>query len=112
MDLIMDILVRYKGLLFDLFREGYFVVVEGFIKLFSDEVRKEVLMKFVFGKVRGFDCFFLVIEVLVKYDEKYMFQEVVVVIEKNKKIIEVNYVSEEVVKVVFQMGIGYVMKYN
>ncbi|KAJ0253583.1 Cytochrome c-type biogenesis protein CcmE [Hirschfeldia incana] len=89
-DLITDILVRYKGSLPDLFREGHSVVVEGFIKPFSDEVRKEVSTKAVSGKARGLDCFFSATEVLAKHDEKYMPQEVAAAIEKNKKIIEAN----------------------
>ncbi|KAF8099787.1 hypothetical protein N665_0237s0041 [Sinapis alba] len=89
-DLITDILVRYKGSLPDLFREGHSVVVEGFIKPFSEEVRKEVSTKPVSGKARGLDCFFSATEVLAKHDEKYMPQEVAAAIEKNKKIIEAN----------------------
>ncbi|KAF3569875.1 hypothetical protein F2Q69_00061600 [Brassica cretica] len=98
-DLITDILVRYKGSLPDLFREGHSVVVEGFIKPFSDEVRKEVSTKPVSGKARGLDCFFSATEVLAKHDEKYMPQEVAAAIEKNKKIIEANHASEEAAKV-------------
>ncbi|CAH8358343.1 unnamed protein product [Eruca vesicaria subsp. sativa] len=98
-DLITDILVRYKGSLPDLFREGHSVVVEGFIKPFSDEVRKEVSKKAVSGKARGIDCYFSATEVLAKHDEKYMPQEVAAAIEKNKKIIEANQVSAEAAKV-------------
>lgn len=98
-DLITDILVRYKGSLPDLFREGHSVVVEGFIKPFSDEVRKEVSTKPVSGKARGLDCFFSATEVLAKHDEKYMPQEVAAAIEKNKKIIEANHASGEAAKV-------------
>ncbi|KAF3498398.1 hypothetical protein DY000_02055915 [Brassica cretica] len=98
-DLITDILVRYKGSLPDLFREGHSVVVEGFIKPFSDEVRKEVSTKPVSGKARGLDCFFSATEVLAKHDEKYMPQEVAAAIEKNKKIIEASHASEEAAKV-------------
>ncbi|XP_010503880.1 PREDICTED: uncharacterized protein LOC104781012 [Camelina sativa] len=87
-DLITDILVRYKGSLPDLFREGHSVVVEGFIKPYTDEVRKEVSTKAVSKKARNLDCFFSATEVLAKHDEKYMPQEVAAAIEKNKKIIE------------------------
>ncbi|EOA25919.1 hypothetical protein CARUB_v10019299mg [Capsella rubella] len=87
-DLITDILVRYKGSLPDLFREGHSVVVEGFIKPYTDEVRKEVSTKPVSQKARNLDCFFSATEVLAKHDEKYMPQEVAAAIEKNKKIIE------------------------
>ncbi|XP_018434117.2 LOW QUALITY PROTEIN: cytochrome c-type biogenesis protein CcmE homolog, mitochondrial [Raphanus sativus] len=89
-DLITDILVRYRGSLPDLFREGHSVVVEGFIKPFSEEVRKEVSTKAVSGKARGLDCFFSATEVLAKHDEKYMPGEVAAAIEKNKKIIAAN----------------------
>jgi len=87
-DLITDILVRYKGSLPDLFREGHSVVVEGFIKPYTDEVRKEVSTKPISKKARNLDCFFSATEVLAKHDEKYMPQEVAAAIEKNKKIIE------------------------
>ncbi|XP_010515610.1 PREDICTED: uncharacterized protein LOC104791424 [Camelina sativa] len=87
-DLITDILVRYKGSLPDLFREGHSVVVEGFIKPYTNEVRKEVSTKAVSKKARNLDCFFSATEVLAKHDEKYMPQEVAAAIEKNKKIIE------------------------
>ncbi|CAI0412441.1 unnamed protein product [Linum tenue] len=39
-DLITDILVRYKGALPDLFREGHSVVVEGFVRPITEELRK------------------------------------------------------------------------
>lgn len=87
-DLITDILVRYKGSLPDLFREGHSVVVEGFIKPYTDEVRREVSTKPISKKARNLDCFFSATEVLAKHDEKYMPQEVAAAIEKNKKIIE------------------------
>ncbi|CAN8278819.1 unnamed protein product [Cochlearia groenlandica] len=93
-DLITDILVRYKGSLPDLFREGHSVVVEGFIKPFTDEVMKEVSTKPVSQKARNLDCFFSATEVLAKHDEKYMPQEVAAAIEKNKKIIEANQEAE------------------
>lgn len=87
-DLITDILVRYQGSLPDLFREGHSVVVEGFVKPFSDEIRKEVSSKSVSGKARSAECYFSATEVLAKHDEKYMPQEVAAAIEKNKKMIE------------------------
>ncbi|MED6168827.1 hypothetical protein PIB30_015203 [Stylosanthes scabra] len=87
-DLITDILVRFQGSLPDLFREGHSVVVEGFVKPFTDEIRKEVSAKSVSGKARSGDCYFSATEVLAKHDEKYMPKEVAAAIEKNKKIIE------------------------
>ncbi|CAA7019277.1 unnamed protein product [Microthlaspi erraticum] len=95
-DLITDILVRYKGSLPDLFREGHSVVVEGFIKPYTDEIRKDISTKPVSQKARNLDCFFSATEVLAKHDEKYMPQEVAAAIEKNKKIIEA---SEQAAKV-------------
>ncbi|KAF3444632.1 hypothetical protein FNV43_RR14325 [Rhamnella rubrinervis] len=87
-DLMTDILVRYKGSLPDLFREGHSVVVEGFVKPFTDEIRKEVSTKSVSGKARTGECYFSATEVLAKHDEKYMPAEVAAAIEKNKKKIE------------------------
>ncbi|XP_034689216.1 cytochrome c-type biogenesis protein CcmE homolog, mitochondrial-like [Vitis riparia] len=84
-DLITDILVRYQGALPDLFREGHSVVVEGFVKPFTDEIRKEVSARSVSGKARSGDYYFSGIEVLAKHDEKYMPKEVAKAIERNKK---------------------------
>ena len=84
-DLITDILVRYEGPLPDLFREGHSVVVEGFVKPFTEEIRKEESARSVAGKARSLDCYFSAIEVLAKHDEKYMPQEVAAAIERNKK---------------------------
>ncbi|KAM7461568.1 hypothetical protein LguiA_029689 [Lonicera macranthoides] len=84
-DLITDILVRYQGSLPDLFREGHSVVVEGFVKPFTDDIKKENLAKSVSEKARSIECYFSATEVLAKHDEKYMPQEVAVAIEKNKK---------------------------
>ncbi|XP_050371556.1 cytochrome c-type biogenesis protein CcmE homolog, mitochondrial [Argentina anserina] len=84
-DLMTDILVRYKGSLPDLFREGHSVVVEGFVKPFTDEIRKEVSTKSVSGKARTGECYFSATEVLAKHDEKYMPGEVAAALEKNKK---------------------------
>ncbi|OIV96357.1 hypothetical protein TanjilG_09784 [Lupinus angustifolius] len=87
-DLITDILVRYEGSLPDLFREGHSVVVEGFVKPFTDEVKKQISTKSVSEKARSVECYFSAIDVLAKHDEKYMPPEVAAAIEKNKKIIE------------------------
>ncbi|XP_031376289.1 cytochrome c-type biogenesis protein CcmE homolog, mitochondrial-like [Punica granatum] len=87
-DLITDILVRYQGSLPDLFREGHSVVVEGFVKPITDDVKKEVSARSVSGKARSGQCYFSATEVLAKHDEKYMPQEVAAAIEKNKKMLE------------------------
>ncbi|CAL5422201.1 unnamed protein product [Camellia sinensis] len=87
-DLITDILVRYKGSLPDLFREGHSVVVEGFVKPITEEIKKGVSAKSVSGKARSGECYFSATEVLAKHDEKYMPAEVAAAIEKNKKKIE------------------------
>ncbi|KAL5705610.1 hypothetical protein ACHQM5_023893 [Ranunculus cassubicifolius] len=76
-DLITDILVKYQGSLPDLFREGHSVVVEGFIKEYSEE-----------NRATGLDCYFLATEVLAKHDEKYMPAEVAAALEKNKAKLE------------------------
>ncbi|KAJ8770153.1 hypothetical protein K2173_011488 [Erythroxylum novogranatense] len=87
-DLMTDILVRYEGSLPDLFREGHSVVVEGFVKPLTEELREKVGPQSVSAKARSQDCYFSAIEVLAKHDEKYMPQEVAAAIEKNKKLIE------------------------
>ncbi|KAL7195798.1 hypothetical protein ACSBR1_035935 [Camellia fascicularis] len=95
-DLITNILVRYKGSLSDLFREGHsVVVVEGFEKPIMEEIKKGVSAKGVSGKTRSGECYFLATEVLAKHDEKYMLVEVAAVIEKNTKKIEVAAVDEK-----------------
>lgn len=86
-DLVQDILVRYKGSLPDLFREGHSVVVEGFVKPFTEEIRDCKEAKSVTMKARSWDCYFLASEVLAKHDEKYMPAEVGKALERNKKII-------------------------
>lgn len=87
-DLITDIIVQYEESLPDLFREGHSVVVEGFVKPFTDEIKKQVSAKNVSEKARKGECYFSATEVLAKHDEKYMPKEVAAAIEKNKKIIE------------------------
>lgn len=87
-DLITDMLVRYEGQVPDLFREGHSVVVEGFVKSFTEEIRGEVGEgKGVSGKARSVECYFDASEVLAKHDEKYMPAEVANAIEKNKKLL-------------------------
>ncbi|KAJ8448607.1 hypothetical protein Cgig2_010494 [Carnegiea gigantea] len=90
-DLITDILVRYQGSLPDLFREGHSVVVEGFVKPLTDEIRAVGMSekcKEVTAKARSGEYYFAATEVLAKHDEKYMPQEVAAAIEKNKKKID------------------------
>ena len=87
-DLLTDMLVRYEGSLPDLFREGHSVVVEGFVKPFTEEIKMEVSSRSVSTKARSGDCYFSATEVLAKHDEKYMPQEVAAAIENNRKKIE------------------------
>ena len=87
-DLITDILVRYKGILPDLFREGHSVVVEGFVKPITTEIKREVSTMEVSGKAKSGECYLRATEVLAKHDEKYMPKEVAEAIEKNRKMIE------------------------
>ncbi|EEF48872.1 cytochrome c-type biogenesis protein CcmE homolog, mitochondrial [Ricinus communis] len=86
-DLVTDILVRYQGSLPDLFREGHSVVVEGFVKPLTEELKKDGNANSVSGKARSGECFFKATEVLAKHDEKYMPKEVADAIEKNKKLL-------------------------
>ncbi|XP_042487886.1 cytochrome c-type biogenesis protein CcmE homolog, mitochondrial-like, partial [Macadamia integrifolia] len=69
-DLITDILVRYEVSLPDLFREGHSAIVEGFVRLFTDETREELSSagKHVSAKARSGDCYFAAAEVLAKQD--------------------------------------------
>ncbi|CAN1158178.1 Cytochrome c-type biogenesis protein CcmE homolog, mitochondrial [Linum perenne] len=87
-DLITDIMVRFKGALPDLFREGHSVVVEGFVRPITEELKNESGSKSVSEKARSADVFFWATEVLAKHDEKYMPAEVAAAIEKNKKKLE------------------------
>ncbi|KAK9079069.1 hypothetical protein SSX86_000739 [Deinandra increscens subsp. villosa] len=84
-DLITDMLVRYEGQVPDLFREGHSVVVEGFVKPITDQIKNEATEKSVSMKARSVECYFSASEVLAKHDEKYMPAEVANAIEKNKK---------------------------
>ncbi|XP_019157832.1 PREDICTED: uncharacterized protein LOC109154525 [Ipomoea nil] len=100
-DLITDMLVKFEGSLPDLFREGHSVVVEGFIKPFTEEMKKtnEVILKennkfMITEKARRGECYFEATEVLAKHDEKYMPQEVAAALEKNKKILEQQRIEE------------------
>lgn len=64
------------------------MVVEGFLKPITDDIKKEVSVKSVSGKARSGECYFSAIEVLAKHDEKYMPKEVAAAIEKNKRMLE------------------------
>lgn len=91
-DLITDVLVKYEGSLPDLFREEQSVVVEGFIKPFTDEMRaiyeanSNSKSHKVSEKARSGECYFKAVQVLAKHDEKYMPAEIAAAIEKNKKL--------------------------
>ncbi|GAU40675.1 hypothetical protein TSUD_88210 [Trifolium subterraneum] len=87
-DLITDIVVRYEGALPDLFREGHSIVVDGFVKPFTDEIKNDTSGRNVAAKARSGECYFSATEVFAKHDEKYMPKEVAAALEKNKKIIE------------------------
>lgn len=87
-DLVTDVLVRYEGALPDLFREGHSVVVEGFLKPLTDDLRADCAGRKVSDKAREGECFLRGTEVLAKHDEKYMPKEVGEAIERNKKQIE------------------------
>ncbi|XP_076903009.1 cytochrome c-type biogenesis protein CcmE homolog, mitochondrial-like [Bidens hawaiensis] len=86
-DLITDMLVRYEGQVPDLFREGHSVVVEGFVKPITEQIKNEASEKSVSAKARSVECYFSASEVLAKHDEKYMPAEVANAIEKNKKLL-------------------------
>uniref|UniRef100_A0A0A9DQ54 Cytochrome c-type biogenesis protein CcmE n=1 Tax=Arundo donax TaxID=35708 RepID=A0A0A9DQ54_ARUDO len=88
-DLVTDVLVRYDGALPDLFREGHSVVVEGFLKPFTDDIRRDDGGgRNVSEKARECACFLRGTEVLAKHDEKYMPKEVAEALERNKKQLE------------------------
>jgi cytochrome c-type biogenesis protein CcmE len=93
-DLITDVLVRYDGALPDLFREGHSVVVEGFLKPFADDIRRDDGRK-VAEKAQECACFLRGTEVLAKHDEKYMPQEVAEALERNKKQLETEAATAE-----------------
>lgn len=87
-DLANEILVRYRGALPDLFREGHSVVAEGFVRPFdqypgvpSTSGDQHASLT---AKARDTGCYFAAIEVLAKHDEKYMPKEVAAAVAKNK----------------------------
>lgn len=87
-DLVTDMLVRHKGTLPDLFREGHSVVVEGFIRPCSSDPASSSSARPITEKARALGLYFSAIEVLAKHDEKYMPKEVAAAIEKNRAAIE------------------------
>lgn len=90
-DGLTDILVKYEGPLPDLFREGNSVVVDGFIKPFTDEMKakyegnSESKSNKASQEARKGEYYFKAIEVLAKHDEKYMPEQIASKIEVNKK---------------------------
>eukprot|EP00271_Cylindrocystis_brebissonii_P011867 TRINITY_DN29850_c0_g1_i1.p1 TRINITY_DN29850_c0_g1~~TRINITY_DN29850_c0_g1_i1.p1 ORF type:complete len:402 (+),score=79.46 TRINITY_DN29850_c0_g1_i1:221-1426(+) len=101
-DLATDILVRYRGALPDLFREGHSVVAEGFLQpmaLASTSSSPPPTHSSVSAaaaldapppamecqeRARSLHCFFTATEVLAKHDERYMPKEVAAAVERNK----------------------------
>ncbi|CAM6104432.1 unnamed protein product [Calypogeia fissa] len=87
-DLANEILVRYRGALPDLFREGHSVVAEGYLRpLDSYPGRLQAAndpSADLAEKAKEAGCYFTAVEVLAKHDEKYMPKEVAAAIEKNK----------------------------
>jgi cytochrome c-type biogenesis protein CcmE len=87
-DLANEILVRYRGALPDLFREGHSVVAEGFVRPFDqypgDLTSNADQHASLTAKAKESGCYFAAIEVLAKHDEKYMPKEVAAAVAKNK----------------------------
>ncbi|CAN0846061.1 Cytochrome c-type biogenesis protein CcmE homolog, mitochondrial [Linum grandiflorum] len=81
-------MVRFKGALPDLSREGHSVVMEGFVRPITEKLKNELGSKSVSENARSSDVFFSATEVLAMHDEKYMPYEVAATIEKNKKKLE------------------------
>lgn len=87
-DLENEILVRYRGALPDLFREGHSVVAEGFVKPFEQypgvPPNSADQHASLTAKAKECGCYFAAIEVLAKHDEKYMPKEIAAAVAKNK----------------------------
>jgi len=87
-DLANEILVRYRGALPDLFREGHSVVAEGFVRPFDlypgNLATGADQHASLTAKAKESGCYFAAIEVLAKHDEKYMPKEVAAAVAKNK----------------------------
>ncbi|KAL3679218.1 hypothetical protein R1sor_022174 [Riccia sorocarpa] len=87
-DLANEVLVRYRGALPDLFREGHSVVAEGFLRPIDNypgrpDTQNELNEELV-ERAKKAGCYFAAVDVLAKHDEKYMPKEVAAAIEKNK----------------------------
>lgn len=71
--LLCQILVRYRGALPDLFREGHSVVAEGFVKPFEQypgvPPNSADQHASLTAKAKECGCYFAAIEVLAKHDE-------------------------------------------
>eukprot|EP00850_Spirogloea_muscicola_P011208 SM000068S20640 [mRNA] locus=s68:602803:604941:- [translate_table: standard] len=101
-DLANEILVRYRGALPDLFREGHSVVAEGFLKVVDPAVESPGLLRVAHAdaakaseKALAAGCYFAATEVLAKHDEKYMPKEVAAAVAKNKAAIEASKLAAE-----------------
>eukprot|EP00850_Spirogloea_muscicola_P022534 SM000300S11709 [mRNA] locus=s300:82936:85058:+ [translate_table: standard] len=101
-DLANEILVRYRGALPDLFREGHSVVAEGFLKVVDPAVESPGLLRVAHAdaakpskKAFAAGCYFAATEVLAKHDEKYMPKEVAAAVAKNKAAIEASKLAAE-----------------
>ncbi|KAH8945137.1 hypothetical protein BDL97_12G024200 [Sphagnum fallax] len=87
-DLANEILVRYRGALPDLFREGHSVVAEGFVRPIEkypgiqDSTTSERTA--IVERAKECGCYFAATEVLAKHDEKYMPKEVAAAVARNK----------------------------
>uniref|UniRef100_A0A0E0MMU5 Uncharacterized protein n=1 Tax=Oryza punctata TaxID=4537 RepID=A0A0E0MMU5_ORYPU len=49
-NLIADVLIRYEGTLPDLFHEGHSIIIEGFLKPFTDDLRRDTVGRKVSDK--------------------------------------------------------------
>lgn len=106
-DLATEILVRYRGSVPDLFREGHSVVAEGFLKPRAslEDGNGGSAAAGEVGAARGGaappepaaapgsssssqGCYFMAVEVLAKHDEKYMPKEVAAAVARNKAAME------------------------
>eukprot|EP00850_Spirogloea_muscicola_P022841 SM000314S12185 [mRNA] locus=s314:36578:38753:- [translate_table: standard] len=101
-DLANEILVRYRGALPDLFREGHSVVAEGFLKVVDPATESPGLLRVAHAdaakpseKALAAGCYFAATEVLAKHDEKYMPKEVAAAVAKNKAAIEASKLAAE-----------------
>ncbi|KAL5796750.1 hypothetical protein ACOSQ2_001570 [Xanthoceras sorbifolium] len=87
-DLMTNILVRYQGSLPDLFKKGHSVVVEGFVKLITEEIKNATTEKSVIlsEKARCGDIGMFWPSTMRSTCLRSL--EITIAIEKNKKMIE------------------------